>query len=244
MFISDKQKKRIIQHKNHIESIVKDITSYKEGETFEQLVERKFKLYYGKTVNEIEHVLKIKVSDSAKAMSYTLCRAILGVKSSKIAEFEKAGVQLKTIRLEENGTLKESMVFSQIKWKEIAEEKTWEESSWHDTLTKRFFFVVFRKHGKGNDKSATLEKTFFWTMPHADLLKAKCFWQDTRDKVRAGKYDSFIKISEHPICHVRPKAKDSHDLMLTPQGTYERKKGYWLNRNYILNIVRQNLNNK
>lgn len=239
VFISNKQRQRQRTSKEKIESIVKNLSDYKRGESFEQLVERRFKPFYGKTVYEIERMLGVEVSNSPKAVSFSLCRAILGVKTSKIAEFEKAGVQMKTIRLQEDGGLKEAMSFPCIKWNEIINENEWEESAWHKTLTQRFFFVVFRKNKSGNDKEATLENTFFWTMPNEDLVQVESFWIDTRDKVRRGEYNSFIRSSQHPICHVRPHARDSHDLMLTPQGTYEKKKCYWLNRNYILNIIKE-----
>ena len=107
---------------------------------------RKFARFFGKTVSEIAKELGVTVSTSPKAVSYSVCRAILGVKASRIAEFEKAGVQLKTIRLEANGTLKEAMSFQNIKYGEIIHEKNWEDSDWHDTIaTRRFFFIVFRK---------------------------------------------------------------------------------------------------
>lgn len=241
VFVSDKQTLRLKASREKIDSIVKDITDYRRGESFEQLVERKFKPFYGKTIHEIERMLDAEVSNSPKAVSYSLCRAILGVRTSKIAEFEKAGIQMKTVRLQEDGGLKEAMSFPCIKWTEIVKEEEWEESAWYKMLTQRFFFVIFRKCGNGTDKDAILEKTFFWTMPYADLTQAKAFWVDTRDKVLCGDYDSFIRSSQHPICHVRPHARDSHDLMLTPQGTYEKKKSYWLNRSYILQVVNKNL---
>lgn len=241
VFVSDKQKLRLKTSREKIDSIIKDISDYEQNETFEQLVERKFRPFYGKTIHEIEGLLGVEVSNSPKAVSFSLCRAILGVKTSKIAEFEKAGVQLKTIRLQEDGGLKEAMSFPCIKWTEIVEEQEWVESAWYKMLTHRFFFVVFRKNGNGDDKCATLEKTFFWTMPNADLAQAEAFWADTRDKVKRGDYGSFLRSSQHNICHVRPHARDSHDLMLTPQGTYEKKKSYWLNRDYIQQLVKANL---
>ena len=73
----------------------------------------------------------------------------------------------------------------------------------------------------------------FWTMPSADLEVARKFWEDTKKKIKQGIYDQFIKISADRICHVRPKGRDSRDLMETPQGTREKKKCYWLNSEYI-----------
>lgn len=237
IFVSVRQRERLRAARKKIVSIVKDPNDYERGESFEHLVARRFKPFYGKTVRVIERMLNTEVSSSPKAISYSLCKAILGVKGARIAEFEKAGIQMKTIRLQANGNLKEAMSFPCIKWKEIVDEQEWEESAWYRMLTQRFFFVVFKKKEEGTDKDATLEKTFFWTMPYADLQQAEAFWKDTRDRVRRGDYASFLRSSQHPICHVRPHARDSHDLMQTPQGTYEKKKSYWLNRDYVLRIV-------
>lgn len=235
-----KQKRAIEKKKSEIGSIVKSIKEYKRGETFEQLVARRFNPYIGLTVAEIAKKLKTKISSSPKAMSYSVCRAILGVKERQIAEFEKAGLQLKTIRLEPNGRLKEAMSFQTIKYKEIVGEEEWEESDWYNTIaSRRFLFIVFRKVKCGTSADAVLERILFWSMPHTDIDASKLFWLDTRDKVRAGDYTHFLKSSEHPVCHVRPKAKKAADMTETPQGGMAKKLCYWLNRKYILNIIRE-----
>lgn len=101
------------------------------------------------------------------------------MRKKKIEEFEKAGVILKTITLSKTGTLKESMSFSQIQFKEIVAEK-WEESYWYDTLTSKMFFVVFQKNGTGE---SVLKNVMFWTMPSDDLEVVRVAWEDTKRKV-------------------------------------------------------------
>lgn len=219
-------------------NIVKSVADYSRGETFEQLVERRFKPYIGMTVNEIAERLNATVSTSPKAVSYSICRAILGVKQRRIAEFDKAGLQLKTIRLEADGKLKEAMSFQTIKYKEIVKEDEWCESDWYNTIAaRRFIFIVFRKAANGAPHDSVLEGVFFWSMPVCDIEKAEVFWRDTRDKVGSGDYAHFIKSSEHPVCHVRPKARNAADLAETPQGGHAKKLCYWLNREYVLAIV-------
>lgn len=242
VYLSPAQKKRIKKDIEETENIVKSVSEYKEEETFEQLIERKFKPYYGKTIQEIERMTGVIVSNSPKAISDGVVHAILGVKSKKIAEFEKANIQQKTIRLEFNGRLKESMVFSQIQYNDIINETVWEESELYDILTHRFLFIVFEKNYDGNDKHASLKKVFFWTMPNKDLEVAMNFWLDTREKIRRGEFDNFYKISDDKICHVRPKAKDSKDTMDTPYGP-QLKRGYWLNSKYILDVVNHHIDN-
>lgn len=240
--LTAKQKRLIEQKKAELGSIVKSVRDYKRGETFEQLVERRFKPYMGMSVSKIAKKLNAIISTSPKAISYSVCRAILGVKERNIAEFEKAGLQLKTIRLEPSGKLKESMSFQTIKYREIVNEDEWDESDWYNTIAAhRFLFIVFRKKKGGTAGDSVLERVFFWSMPHRDIEAAEVFWRDTRDKIRSGDYSHFIKSTEHSICHVRPKAKNAADTTDTPQGGKAKKLCYWLNRDYVLEIVKEHL---
>jgi DNA mismatch repair protein MutH len=237
-----KQRRIIEKKKIALGSVVKSVKDYKRGETFEQLVERRFRPYVGMTVAGIAKKLKKNISTSPKAISYSICRAILGVKERSIAEFEKAGLQLKTIRLEQNGKLREAMSFQTIKYKDIISEDEWDESDWYNTIAAhRFLFIVFRKKKGGAAADSVLERIFFWSMPYKDIKAAEVFWRDTRDKVRLGDYAHFIKSSEHPVCHVRPKARNAAATTETPQGGKARKLCYWLNRGYVLNIVNDHM---
>lgn len=240
LFLSKKQKEKIKKQAVEVSNIVNSVEEYLPNETFEALVERRFKPFYGHTIYEIETTTGAKITNKVKAISHATICAILGVKTAKIKEFEKANLQQKSIRLEPNGNLKESMVFGQINYNEIITEDNWEDSVWYETLTQRFLFIVFRKNANGDPKSSVLEKVFFWTMPQSDLQLAKVFWTDTKYKIKKGDFSHFIKSSDGNICHVRPKAKDARDLMDTPFGP-QKKKGYWLNRDYILKIVNSNL---
>lgn len=235
--MTPKQLAKIKKNRSEAGNIVRSRSDYNDGETFEQLVYRRFNPYIGMSVKSIAEALGANITSSPKAISYSICRAILGVRENKIAEFEKAGVLLKTIRLEPNGTLKEAMSFQGIKYGEIVREETWEESDWYDTIVRRFFFVVFRKKKNGRPQDAVLENVFFWAMPRRDVNACMAYWEDTRDKVRNGDYKHFLKSSQHKICHVRPKAKNAADLTDTPQGGKAKKYCYWLNRDYVLGIV-------
>lgn len=215
------------------EAVVKDTSEYGSGQTFEEMVIQKFEKFYGYSEHEIIDVFKLDLNPKAKNKNYVLARAILGVSKKKIEEFEKAEIELKTIRLEMNNVLKESMSFAQIKFTEIINE-SWEDSYLYNTVTKRFFFVVFKKDSQNVPR---LFKVQFWTMPYNDLQMANKFWKDIKKKIFEGRYDAFWKIKDRKIFHVRPKGIDSKDLMETPQGTFEKKKSYWLNSRYILKQI-------
>lgn len=238
LFISEQQKRKILKVQESAESVVRSISDYRESETFEQLIERKFSPYYGKTIAEIEKILDVEFSQS-KAMAYDVCKAILGIKSKKIAEFEKAEIAIKTIRLEANGRLKEAMSFPNINYKEVVKEQSWEDSALYEMFTQRFMFIIFRKPAVKNDKQVRLEKVMFWTMPFEDLKQGKILWENTRTKVAAGNYEHFIKSSENPVCHIRPKAQNAADTTEGAQGFQVKKMCYWLNRDYVFNQIKK-----
>jgi len=199
--------------------------------TFEELVESRFQPYFGKTENEIAQMVGATLSN-AKHSAYILCKNVLGVKGKRIEEFEKAGLLLKTVVLDRNGNLKEAMSFKQIRWDDLADQE-WEDSDLFETLSKRFLFVVFQKDIQGRK---ILKSVKFWGMPFSDLQKAKAVWLDTREKVRRGKFDGFVKSSDDHVLHVRPKAKNKADVAQTRFGPVE-KKSFWLNRPYIHRIL-------
>lgn len=214
------------------EAAVKSIDEYLEGETFEQYIIRRFSHYYGKSEQELIKELDLPKS-AAKSRYYNIAKAIMGVKKKNIEEFEKADIVMKTIRLEEKGTIQQSMSFAQIQFKEIVNE-AWEESYLFNTMTKRFFFVIFHKD---ENEELRLEKVMFWTMPAKDLEVAHEFWEDTKQKIINDDYHHFRKLADHNIFHVRPKGADSKDLMETPTGRMEKKKCYWLNSSYIKEVI-------
>ena len=226
-----------LKKKYSSENVVKNVKAYKRGETFEELIERKMKPYYGKTVKRIVKELGVEINPSSKDFANHVCRAILGVKSKKIQEFENAGVSMKTIVLEaKRNYIKESMSFPYIRFVDIVNQD-WEDSNWYNLLTSKFFFVVFRKSSDGIKCSMTLEKVFFWNIPRTDLDIAEELWKDTKQKVMNGDYDNFITTKTHPVCHVRPHGTKGQAVD-TPQGIRVQPKCFWLNNDYILNIVK------
>lgn len=214
------------------EFVVTNPASYKSGQTFEEFIIERFTPFYNKSIDEIEKLLSFQMP-SSKHKYHLLAKKILGISNEKIAEFEKANIEMKTVRLKSNGKPKESMSFKQIQFMEIIKE-TWESSYWLETLTKRFFFVVFQYD---KDGSLKLKRVLFWAMSVLDLEVSKQFWIDTQKQIANGIHSRFIKESDNRICHVRPKAKDSFDRMLAPSGRHEKKMAYWLNSTYIQRIV-------
>lgn len=214
--------------------------------SIEEIVISKFKPFYGKTSVEIEEDFDLELNRKAKSYFANLTKAILGIGlNKKIEEFEKADIQVKTIRLKENNLPKEDISFKNFKYKEIA-ELDWEESDFKYILEQKFFFVFYQFE---ND-ILTLKKVKFWNMPYSDILEAKQVWDETVKTIKYGKIireitdkgirkTYFPKKTENRISHVRPHARDRndcYDLPVKDKLTNVReytKHCFWLNASYV-----------
>lgn len=219
--------------------------------TIEQLLESKFKVFYGKSVDEIGDDLGIDLyngkSKLAKNYVQMLVSRILGLTTndlSKIDEFAKANIKFKTIRIEKNGKIKEHMSFPTFKYKEIIEED-WENSSLRNLFEEqKYLFVVFRYD---EDDILRLDKIKLWNMPISVLdTYVKDAWEETVRVIKEGvkieikgnkAFDNLPGPKFNGICHTRPHARDSEDTYDLPDGRKLVKKCFWLDKEYILGIV-------
>ncbi|HBF6215051.1 Sau3AI family type II restriction endonuclease [Clostridioides difficile] len=232
-------------------SILKDTIK-----TIEEVLDEKFAPFYTKSIEEICEILDVdlysKNNKLPKNYVQILCSRILGINDSEIKdldnsieEFSKANIKLKTIRIEKNGRIKEHMSFRTFKYTEIVNE-TWEESELRNLfLEQRYLFVVFREDEYG---ILRLEKIQLWNMPLEILdSKLKDTWEETvriinngvKIEVRKNKtYDNLPGSKFNSICHTRPHARDKNDTYVLPDGRSHVKKSFWLDREYILSIIK------
>jgi len=205
-----------------------------EEVTIEKATQNKFKPYLGKTVEEISDLLDFhKQGKNDKGFYRHLTMRILGGARKTIPELEKAGVELKTIRVNKNWVPEEAMSFPIFRYMDILDED-WEDSSFFNKIEQKFLFVIFREDNTGNLR---LEKLNYWNMPYLDREEAHRVWEDTKRRVAIDAND-LPKSAESRVAHVRPKGRNKKDTIPTPQGTMLVKKCFWLNRNYIAEVVK------
>jgi len=189
-----------------------------------------FKGYVGMKDGDIEQKVGLRFKKKPKNYRRLLVGKILGVRSNRIAELEKADVTLRVIALEPSGVLTESISFPAFDYREIIKQE-WEESDFYAQLnSKRFLFIVFRKINRTN---AVLEKVKFWNFPVEDLEQAQKVWDETVRLIKEKKANALPRIKDNQVAHVRPHGRDSNDKILTAYGTKEVKKCFWLNAKYI-----------
>lgn len=208
--------------------------------TFEEYIIQKVSRFYGQTQQELKNYFG--VDTNAKSINEILLARMLNV-SGHIAhteEFQKAGIVPKTIRVQYNGTIKESMSFPTFNFIELSQEDEWEESAIYKYLAPtKFLFVIFQQRADGQ---YVLNRVMFWNIPNDDLEEVRKVWERTVHTLRAGVqlFQTPRGISnnlpgqcENRVAHVRPHGRDSEDKLPLPDGRMMTKQCFWLNNTYI-----------
>lgn len=245
------------------ESVVKDPRELKR-QSLEQYVTRIINAHVGESDRDLCHTLDIEYTGN-KAQWTTIAYRLLGVRGDRAAEFEKAGIRVRTLRPEPGGRrLVESAPILNIDFLALAAERDWDDSELRNLLTDmRYLFVVFQKDGE----RTVLRGCKVWGMPERDLdgPVREC-WQRTRDAVVRGvtltrkvsskgkvSYSNDLpKISDGIIAHVRPRASQAayrledgtevgnveRDAEELPDGRWMTRQAFWLNSSYLLKTIK------
>ena len=240
----------IIKDAKTYDDIVKEPVSL---ETFEDIVINKLRLYKGYSEERLRKEFGLADSKS-KSIYLQLALKILGVNTETADEFVKSNTQVKTIRIEENGSIKENMSFPTISFREFAEED-WEESYLYDYFNETRFLYVIYQNIEGD---YYLEDAMFWHMP-LDDLEGPGFkdWSSAQSVVREGVkfrvsgsriFNTLPNPSETEIFHLRPhtskaaykvpsldiyKGDIDRDGDTLPNGDIMTKQSFWLNKEYV-----------
>lgn len=229
--------------------------------SFEETLYRKIDRYIGKSRDEL--ITLFNLNPKSKDVIEKIFAKMLGVrgKVNEIEEFQKANITCKTIRINENNTITESMSFPAFKFKEIVNEE-WENSKLRNIFNEtKYLFVIFKE----KQKKFYFYGIKFWNMPISILdTDVRQVWNKTVEIIKNGNiiksqkrlstgkliiYNNFPGISENPVAHVRPHALNSLDCYELPVPdvhtgvTKYTKQSFWLNSEFIKKIVINGDNN-
>lgn len=208
--------------------------------------------YSTKDINEIKNELNIEVS--AKNSNQVIFQRIIAnsKNAKKISSLlAECNCIIKTVNLEWNSLLKESMSLKVFRYEEIVREN-WENSTLRKYFNDNtFVFVVFKK----TYTSSLLEDVKVWIMPQNILESGvKDVWLKTKVLIEEGKIVNYIDkrgrfitnfptSSETKYIHVRPHAQNKNDTFPLPvidkvtSKTAFMKHSFWINSNFIRRIV-------
>lgn len=247
----------VLKDKVPYEPIISTIVQIHEN-SFENIVFEKLNQYIGESDIRLCDYFSRSYNNN-KAQWVDLTYRMLNIKGNHAAEFEKANIVVKTIRLSENGTMKESMSFPPFRFMDLAKEE-WEDSDIYNYFSEtRFLFVVFQKKGD----YYVFTKVKFWNMPSSDIDgDVHNGWQRVKDTILTGvtfsiNPDNSVSNnlpgkSDNRIIHIRPHAAKSayklnngfckgdieKDANPLPDGQWMTTQSFWINNSYILDQIK------
>lgn len=229
-----------------VESILKS-----KNETLPDFINQVINKYSGKSQSEL--MKEFNIDSNAKSIFSMIINRMFGVKSDlkDTDEFIKANIVPKTIRVEEDGKIKESMSSPYFKFDEVL-NTSFEKSDLKEEFetTKYMFFIFKKENGEYIFKGIKL-----WNMPETVIESdVKDMYLKTQDVIRNGnivnhiddkgrRITNFPGMSDSNVCHVRPHGRDASDTSPLPiqdkvTGLKEfTKQCFWLNNNYIKSII-------
>ena len=227
-----------------VEKVLKNTT-----DTFDGFINKVISKYKGKSQKEL--MKEFNIDSKAKNINNMLISRMFNVRSklAETEEFQKANIIPKTIRIEENGRVKESISFPAFKFTDIVNQD-WETCDLREELeTTKYMFFLFKK-----EKEEYIFKDIkLWNMPELDIeTYVMEMWKKTYNTIKSGnivksinngiRKTNFVGMSENEVCHVRPHGRNANDTNPLPVAdkltgaTEYTKQCFWINNTYIRKI--------
>lgn len=231
-----------------------------KNRSFEDATLAKINAYRGMTLPQLAETFGLTLPTKGdKSFRQRLVLKMLGTESDP-AEFEKAGIQIKT-QLWTRGQMQESISFPTFHFCDVAEDSVETSDDLARIINSTFFIAAFTPDASGVE---TFLGAQFWRLPYQDIQRAEADWLKIQDSIRRGVkfwrssptstviHNSLPSVLKDglQVIHIRPHARQSsYDVQLDsgehllrgqasdrdslPQGGAMTKHCFWLNRDYM-----------
>lgn len=224
-----------------------------QSKSIEEILGERFKPHFGKRVDELCNEAGVKYNPNNKSMIPHLMARLLGVKKndiSEIEEFSKANIKFKTVSREPDDNIREHTSFSNIDFDSLLDTE-WEESELYELFSEqKYLFLLFRYTDEYVPKVKRVpffEGIRLWNMPQ-EVIDGPLhdLWTETRKVVSEGVelvpkgkrvMNNLPGSRFNNICHIRSKARDGNNKVMLPDGQCITKQCYWLDKDYIKEIL-------
>ncbi len=253
----------IIKETESADSIIKEIDDIRNQSLGDLLIQRLQK-YCGMLDSKIAAQYDINMAN--KGYRALLVYAMLGVKGNKAEEFQKANIEVKTIKLNKNGRNPEHFRLHDFKFKELASQE-WEDSDLYEHLeSTQFLLVVYQE----TDAGVVYVGSQLWHMNHEQLEIVHKGWEAVKKKLNEGVtltlevkadggevvHNDLPGVSDNPIFHIRPHQSQTHykfhdgsehgkgtmaNCDELPDGQYMPGHSYWLHSKFISDMLNKEL---
>jgi DNA mismatch repair protein MutH len=207
-----------------------------EGATLTMLHE-----HAGKTLGELSREFGVRLG-AGKSAAAVLVRGILGLPAKgRIREFERFGIETKTVPLSPLDKAYEAMSFPNFNHMELALDE-WDGSELRGQLNRLLILPIIRERRASPKAEHRLSRAFFWSPTDMELEFIAQEWEMFRAKIAAGLAERLPKPRSTTYIHVRTKGKNSRDCEPAPGATTGEllsvtKKCFWLNKRFVEQIV-------
>jgi DNA mismatch repair protein MutH len=224
-----------------------------EKRSFEEILEDRFRPFVGMTDAQIQQKFGLKNDHFMKQSLSVLSSYMAGLHGKKVGsskQFEAANMDLKTIKVEKDGSIKENLSLPAESFLD-AVETDWEDSEIYQHLHMRFLLSIFQSDGE----HYVFKGIRFWTMPDRDIERfGKPAYEKFVSVLKTGNivssvsfqsngtkiyHNNFPKTVMNHVVHVRPHAGDFGEQFplpvpdkVTGMTGYE-KQCFWLDKNYL-----------
>ena len=166
-------------------------------DNIEEIIQNKLSYYIGMYVSELVEMFGIELNENNKGNVAILVSNMLGVKSTRIEEFAKAGIVIRTLTYRKFKILNQQFRLEDFKFQdldielfddEVLDVETlepigWEYSELYDYISNRKYLIaVFWE-----EKDGTVFKGCqLWSMPEKDIEVVHSAWNELKSIVRKG----------------------------------------------------------
>ena len=229
------------------------------NDTLDQIVLKRIRRFQGKSDSELSTQFNVK-PEKNKSLWVTLTFRMLGIKSNDAEEFKKAGIKVKTIRVEEDNTVNEHWELPPVDFMELINED-WYESKLRSTLIdNRWLIVVFKKHGL---HYYLYDATLYSFDDYVVDTGIREEWLGVQNVIKEGVkftirgkrvFNNIPNPSVTNYIHMRPHANKSaykfdnysrgnikNDAKMLPNGDYMTTQSFWINVKYFSKVIIQDI---
>lgn len=202
-------------------------------QSFADILQKRLSKYVGSYEDDISQRLDIEINKGNKSYEATLIYSMLGVKNTRVEEFDKAGILVKVLKYRKQKGKNQQFRLDDINFIEFDNEKMddeiideygnpvgWEYSALYGMLhDRKYLFAVFWEDENG----CVFKGSQLWGMPDDDIESVRQVWTRTKAIVRNGvdftfehKGEKIIVendlpgIKDNGIFHIRPHAQKSY----------------------------------
>lgn len=204
--------------------------------------------FHARKVSDVAEELGVVVPgrgiDTTRSFFADLLRAMLdsGAPKVTVTELELRGYSPKTVRMPRDGRPFEAMSFPAFRLEELAREK-WESAPLRKDLERLLVAAFYAPNNTVGYGRYEVGHDLFWTPSTDQWATIKKEWEDVVRRVRRGELDNLPKEAGTSVIHLRPHAQVAADVdvaKLAGKLVAKTKQCFWLNRDFVAAIVREN----